>query len=194
MISLLVSSRPRTGPHTTHPISSPKCVRTLDGSNKAVEVKVSTSDCTIHVICDARAAMSFVLFMFFASSPVLSGGFQGIPNSLRQPGPRANLRQMTPNSGSQGPRGVSSNITIKSVTLLLPVTQYIKDGLSVGLNSLLCNIQPHLRIWLLAPPWGSLAPAMCHPTNMPPVCGTPTLRWCSRSPSSRCEHNTSPVV
>ncbi|XP_030247957.1 polyadenylate-binding protein 4 [Sparus aurata] len=32
------------------------------------------------------------------------GGFQGIPNSLRQPGPRANLRHMTPNSGGQGPR------------------------------------------------------------------------------------------
>ncbi|KAM3594610.1 uncharacterized protein V6R79_010809 [Siganus canaliculatus] len=32
------------------------------------------------------------------------GGFQGIPNSLRQPGPRANLRHMTPNSGAQGPR------------------------------------------------------------------------------------------
>lgn len=138
--------------------------------------------------------MSFVLFMLCASSPVLLGGFQGIPNSLRQPGPRANLRQMTPNSGSQGPRGVSSNITITSVTLLLPVTQCIKEGLSVGLNNLLCNIQPHLRLWLLAPPWGSLAPAMCHHTNMPPVCGTPTLRWCSRSPSSRYEHNSNPVV
>ncbi|XP_027132338.1 polyadenylate-binding protein 4-like, partial [Larimichthys crocea] len=32
------------------------------------------------------------------------GGFQGIPSSLRQPGPRANLRHMTPNSGAQGPR------------------------------------------------------------------------------------------
>lgn len=79
-------------------------------------------------VCDARAAMSFGLFMFFSSSPVLSGGFQGIPNSLRQPGPRANLRQMTPNSGSQGPRGVFSKITIKSVTLLLPVTRSIKNG------------------------------------------------------------------
>lgn len=32
------------------------------------------------------------------------GGFQGIPSSLRQPGPRANLRHMTPISGAQGPR------------------------------------------------------------------------------------------
>ncbi|XP_070836006.1 polyadenylate-binding protein 4 [Chaetodon auriga] len=32
------------------------------------------------------------------------GSFQGIPSSLRQPGPRANLRHMTPNSGAQGPR------------------------------------------------------------------------------------------
>ncbi|KAK1893864.1 Polyadenylate-binding protein 4 [Dissostichus eleginoides] len=32
------------------------------------------------------------------------GGFQGIPNSLRQPGPRANLRHMSPGGGSQGPR------------------------------------------------------------------------------------------
>uniref|UniRef100_A0A3Q1HSA4 Polyadenylate-binding protein n=1 Tax=Anabas testudineus TaxID=64144 RepID=A0A3Q1HSA4_ANATE len=33
------------------------------------------------------------------------GGFQGIPSSLRQPGPRSNLRHMTPSS-TQGPRGV----------------------------------------------------------------------------------------
>ncbi|MEQ2229560.1 Polyadenylate-binding protein 4, partial [Ilyodon furcidens] len=33
------------------------------------------------------------------------GGFQGMSNSLRQPGPRANLRHMTPSSGAQGPRG-----------------------------------------------------------------------------------------
>ncbi|XP_041667895.1 polyadenylate-binding protein 4 [Cheilinus undulatus] len=32
------------------------------------------------------------------------GGFQGIPSSLRQPGPRANLRHMSPGSGTQGPR------------------------------------------------------------------------------------------
>uniref|UniRef100_A0A4W6DRB0 Polyadenylate-binding protein n=1 Tax=Lates calcarifer TaxID=8187 RepID=A0A4W6DRB0_LATCA len=34
------------------------------------------------------------------------GGFQGIPSSLRQPGPRANLRHMTPSGSTQGPRGV----------------------------------------------------------------------------------------
>lgn len=34
-----------------------------------------------------------------------SGGFQGMPSSLRQPGPRASLRHMAPNSGTQGPRG-----------------------------------------------------------------------------------------
>ncbi|XP_068436754.1 polyadenylate-binding protein 4 [Clinocottus analis] len=32
------------------------------------------------------------------------GGYQGIPSSLRQPGPRANLRHMSPGGGSQGPR------------------------------------------------------------------------------------------
>ncbi|XP_056282575.1 polyadenylate-binding protein 4 isoform X2 [Pseudoliparis swirei] len=32
------------------------------------------------------------------------GGYQGIPNSLRQPGPRANLRHMSPGGGAQGPR------------------------------------------------------------------------------------------
>ncbi|XP_040916899.1 polyadenylate-binding protein 4 [Toxotes jaculatrix] len=32
------------------------------------------------------------------------GGFQGIPSSLRQPGPRANMRHMTPTSSTQGPR------------------------------------------------------------------------------------------
>nr|XP_020464201.1 polyadenylate-binding protein 4-like isoform X2 [Monopterus albus] len=36
------------------------------------------------------------------------GGFQGIPSSLRQPGPRANLRHMTPSSSTQGPRGGQS--------------------------------------------------------------------------------------
>ncbi|CAB1330778.1 unnamed protein product [Coregonus sp. 'balchen'] len=34
------------------------------------------------------------------------GGFQGMPNSLRQPGPRANLRHLTPNASAQGPRGM----------------------------------------------------------------------------------------
>ncbi|KAM6968764.1 polyadenylate-binding protein 4 isoform 1-T1 [Tautogolabrus adspersus] len=32
------------------------------------------------------------------------GSFQGIPSSLRQPGPRGNLRHMSPGSGTQGPR------------------------------------------------------------------------------------------
>ncbi|XP_048860715.1 polyadenylate-binding protein 4 isoform X3 [Brienomyrus brachyistius] len=36
------------------------------------------------------------------------GGFQGIPNSLRQAGPRANLRHLTPSTNSQSPRGGSS--------------------------------------------------------------------------------------
>lgn len=29
-----------------------------------------------------------------------------MPNSLRQPGPRANLRHMAPSAGTQGPRGI----------------------------------------------------------------------------------------
>uniref|UniRef100_A0AAX7VDT6 Polyadenylate-binding protein n=1 Tax=Astatotilapia calliptera TaxID=8154 RepID=A0AAX7VDT6_ASTCA len=33
------------------------------------------------------------------------GGFQAMPSSLRQPGPRANLRHMSPSSSTQGPRG-----------------------------------------------------------------------------------------
>ncbi|XP_058472045.1 polyadenylate-binding protein 4 isoform X2 [Solea solea] len=33
------------------------------------------------------------------------GGFQGMPSSLRQPGPRANLRHMSPGGNTQGPRG-----------------------------------------------------------------------------------------
>ncbi|XP_071327452.1 polyadenylate-binding protein 4 [Trachinotus anak] len=32
------------------------------------------------------------------------GGFQGIPSSLRQPGPRASMRHMTPSGSTQGPR------------------------------------------------------------------------------------------
>ncbi|XP_034051088.1 polyadenylate-binding protein 4 [Thalassophryne amazonica] len=35
------------------------------------------------------------------------GGFQGMPGSLRQPGPRASLRHMSPSSSMQGPRGSS---------------------------------------------------------------------------------------
>jgi len=38
------------------------------------------------------------------------GGFQGIPNSLRQPGPRANLRHMTPSSSTQGPRAAGQTM------------------------------------------------------------------------------------
>uniref|UniRef100_A0A674A2T9 Polyadenylate-binding protein n=1 Tax=Salmo trutta TaxID=8032 RepID=A0A674A2T9_SALTR len=34
------------------------------------------------------------------------GGFQGMPNSLRQPGPRANLRHPSPNASAQGPRSM----------------------------------------------------------------------------------------
>uniref|UniRef100_A0A1A7XEB2 Polyadenylate-binding protein n=1 Tax=Iconisemion striatum TaxID=60296 RepID=A0A1A7XEB2_9TELE len=39
------------------------------------------------------------------------GGFQGMPSSqLRQPGPRANLRHMSPGGGSQGPRAASQGM------------------------------------------------------------------------------------
>ncbi|RXN29777.1 polyadenylate-binding 4-like isoform X1 [Labeo rohita] len=34
------------------------------------------------------------------------GGFQGMPSSLRQPGPRANIRHLAPNASTQGPRGI----------------------------------------------------------------------------------------
>uniref|UniRef100_A0A672JAN9 Polyadenylate-binding protein n=1 Tax=Salarias fasciatus TaxID=181472 RepID=A0A672JAN9_SALFA len=56
------------------------------------------------------------------------GGFQGIPNSLRQPGPRANLRHMSPNSSTQGPRvlllvdllTVCQSASVNSATFCLP--------------------------------------------------------------------------
>ena len=38
--------------------------------------------------------------------PSFLGGFQGMPNSLRQPGPRANPRHLTPNASAQGPRSM----------------------------------------------------------------------------------------
>uniref|UniRef100_A0A1A8ESR3 Polyadenylate-binding protein n=1 Tax=Nothobranchius korthausae TaxID=1143690 RepID=A0A1A8ESR3_9TELE len=39
------------------------------------------------------------------------GGFQGMPSSqLRQPGPRANLRHMSPGGGSQGPRAANQGM------------------------------------------------------------------------------------
>uniref|UniRef100_A0A7N6A0K4 Polyadenylate-binding protein n=1 Tax=Anabas testudineus TaxID=64144 RepID=A0A7N6A0K4_ANATE len=40
------------------------------------------------------------------------GGFQGIPSSLRQPGPRSNLRHMTPSS-TQGPRASSLSLAVE---------------------------------------------------------------------------------
>lgn len=130
-----------------------------------------------------RTVTSFSLTcLFFASSLALLGGFQGMPSTLRQPGPRASMRQMAPNSGPQGPRGM---FTVKSVSLTFG---------SAGSNCIFCSIPAQLRLWLLAPQWGSPAPAMCHLSNMPPVCVTPTLRWCSLSPSSKYEHKTSPVL
>ncbi|XP_042244543.1 polyadenylate-binding protein 4 [Thunnus albacares] len=38
------------------------------------------------------------------------GGFQGIPSSLRQPGPRASLRHMTPSGSAQGPRATGQTM------------------------------------------------------------------------------------
>ncbi|KAM7376504.1 hypothetical protein PAMP_006232 [Pampus punctatissimus] len=38
------------------------------------------------------------------------GGFQGIPSSLRQPGPRASLRHMTPSGNTQGPRATGQTM------------------------------------------------------------------------------------
>uniref|UniRef100_A0AAQ6ALY6 Polyadenylate-binding protein n=1 Tax=Amphiprion ocellaris TaxID=80972 RepID=A0AAQ6ALY6_AMPOC len=46
------------------------------------------------------------------------GGFQGIPGSLRQPGPRSNLRHMTPGN-TQGPRGAFTTITDLNCLLLM---------------------------------------------------------------------------
>uniref|UniRef100_A0A665UH69 Polyadenylate-binding protein n=1 Tax=Echeneis naucrates TaxID=173247 RepID=A0A665UH69_ECHNA len=43
------------------------------------------------------------------------GGFQGMPSSLRQPGPRASMRHMTPGSSAQGPRGVFTNVEVVKV-------------------------------------------------------------------------------
>lgn len=71
-------------------------------------------------LCGVQSRAFYRFPCFFASSLVLLGGFQGMPNTLRQPGPRANMRQMAPNSGSQGPRGV---FTIKSVSLTFKVSR-----------------------------------------------------------------------
>ncbi|XP_058472044.1 polyadenylate-binding protein 4 isoform X1 [Solea solea] len=38
------------------------------------------------------------------------GGFQGMPSSLRQPGPRANLRHMSPGGNTQGPRATGQTM------------------------------------------------------------------------------------
>jgi len=61
----------------------------------------------LNIFANSESRYILMSFLFFLLS--LSGGFQGIPSSLRQPGPRANLRHMTPGSGAQGPRGVFSH-------------------------------------------------------------------------------------
>ncbi|XP_076017800.1 polyadenylate-binding protein 4 [Genypterus blacodes] len=48
------------------------------------------------------------------------GGFQGMPNSLRQPGPRANLRHMTPGGSSQGPRGAAGQSMAPRASMGVP--------------------------------------------------------------------------
>lgn len=55
----------------------------------------------------------YCMQLFLSLLLSLPGGFQGIPGSLRQPGPRANLRHMSPNSSTQGPRGVFNNSSPK---------------------------------------------------------------------------------
>lgn len=99
-----------------HQISLPKCVLTPDGSNKVVEVKVSVIDFTAHMLLMDFDEQSRALYCFHCFLPLflLLGGFQGMPNTLRQPGPRGSMRQMTPNSSS---RGVFSNFSFKSFNL-----------------------------------------------------------------------------
>ncbi|XP_062326274.1 polyadenylate-binding protein 4 [Osmerus eperlanus] len=48
------------------------------------------------------------------------GGFQGLPNSLRQPGPRANLRHLAPNASAQGPRGAGQAMGPRPSSLPTP--------------------------------------------------------------------------
>ncbi|KAJ0062751.1 hypothetical protein NL108_004384, partial [Boleophthalmus pectinirostris] len=57
------------------------------------------------------------------------GGFQGIPNSLRQPGPRANLRHMSPGSSGQGPRGC---LTLFILYTLCNLLQFSSCCLATG--------------------------------------------------------------
>lgn len=55
-------------------------------------------------VCDILNIMP-ILTLFLSVLSSLPGGFQAMPSSLRQPGPRANLRHMSPSSNTQGPRG-----------------------------------------------------------------------------------------
>lgn len=55
-------------------------------------------------VCDILNIMP-ILALFVSVLSSLPGGFQAMPSSLRQPGPRANLRHMSPSSSTQGPRG-----------------------------------------------------------------------------------------
>lgn len=79
MISLLVSSRPRIGPRTTHRTSLPKCVLTPDGSNKAEEVKVGACDRTIHV----SAAYGHELFVDLPVLCLVLGALRGFPRDAQ---------------------------------------------------------------------------------------------------------------
>lgn len=82
-----------------------------------------------------HSKMYTLMYRMFELHQLLSpsGGFQGMPSSLRQPGPRASLRHMTPNSGTQGPRGVFNSMVLlwqKCLEVIVDIWQFQTIGLS----------------------------------------------------------------
>lgn len=116
----LLSIRPRIGLRIMHPISWPKCDPTPDGSSKVAEAKVGT---WWWINTNIKKLTKFECLSLLLSR---LGGFQGIPSSLRQPGPRSNLRHMTPGSNTQGARGTFTNKNKHDQLLFALMLVYLK--------------------------------------------------------------------
>lgn len=56
------------------------------------------------------------------------GGFQAVPNSLRQPGPRANIRHIAPNANAQGPRAMPTGAQRGGERTPLTTCSYCEHG------------------------------------------------------------------
>lgn len=172
-----VPYRPKIGRRTMHQISWPKYDPTPGGSNKVAEVKVSMWAVSVQF----KQLIQGLMWLSFFFLPI-PGGFQGIPGSqLRQPGPRGNLRHMSPGGSGQGPRGLFVHEDWKKRVLAKHLWLRLVN------HCFICFLYQQLRAkqWLLVHPWESLVHGPCLLTNTPQLSATPTLKWCNLFPYSR---------